>query len=164
VTRTYAYASGACLTGVTTAGVTQGRTTDNGGRETALALMSHQLAPSYDSDDHVTRVVDGASTTDFAFDAAGRRVSVTSGGSTKRFLTVPSAGGGYESPQAVTDASGALIASYVLIARGVRDAGPFLEMISDDGRCALRIVKETGVILYGKIDLQKAEYIWRQLR
>jgi RHS repeat-associated protein len=113
VASTYAYASGARLTGITTAGVTEGCTTDSGGRETALALMSHQLALTYDSDDHVTRVVDGASTTDFAFDAAGRRVGVTSGGSSKRFLTAPNAGDGYESPQAVTDASGALIASYV---------------------------------------------------
>jgi RHS repeat-associated protein len=113
VLSTYAYASGARLTGITTAGVTEGRTTDNGGRETALALMSHQLALTYDSDDHVTRVVNGASATDFTFDAAGRRVSVTSGGATKRFLTAPNAGDGYESPQAITDASGALIASYV---------------------------------------------------
>jgi RHS repeat-associated protein len=113
VTSTYAYASGARLTGITTAGVSEGRTTDNGGRETALALLSHQLALTYDSDDHVTRVLEGASTTDFAFDATGRRVSVTSGGQTKRFLQAPNAGDGYESPQAVTDASGALIASYV---------------------------------------------------
>jgi RHS repeat-associated protein len=113
VVSTYAYAAGARLTGITTAGITEGRTTDNGGRETALALMSHQLALTYDSDDHVTRVVDGANTADFAFDAAGRRVAVTSSGTTKRFLTAPNAGDGYDSPQAVTDASGALIASYV---------------------------------------------------
>jgi RHS repeat-associated protein len=75
--------------------------------------MSHHLALTYDNDDHVTRVVDGASTTEFAFDAAGRRVSVTAGGENKRFLQAPNGGDGYESPQAVTDATGALIASYV---------------------------------------------------
>ena len=63
--------------------MTEARTTDTGGRETGLAVMSHQLALTYDSDDHVTRVLDGATTTDFAFDAAGRRVGVTSGAGSK---------------------------------------------------------------------------------
>jgi hypothetical protein len=49
------------------------------------------------------------------------------------------------------------------LAKGVRDAGPYLEMISDDGRYAFRILKENGAVLYGRIDLQEAEYIWRQL-
>jgi YD repeat-containing protein len=113
VVSTYSYAAGSRLIGVSTEGELEAWTTDNGGRETGLVVDGRQLSLTYDSDDHVTRVVDGSATTEFAFDAIGRRVAATTAGVTKRFLTAPNAGDGYESPQAVTNATGSLIASYV---------------------------------------------------
>jgi RHS repeat-associated protein len=112
VVSTYSYAAGSRLVGLSTEGELEARVTDNGGRETELVEDGRQLALTYDSDDHVTRVVDGSATTEFAFDALGRRVGVTTTSGTNRFLTAPNAGDGFESPQAITDASGAVIVSY----------------------------------------------------
>jgi len=46
---------------------------------------------------------------------------------------------------------------------GVKDAGEFFVMKSEDGLYAFRILKDTGRILYGKMDLAKMDYIWRAL-
>lgn len=64
--------------------------------------------------DHITRVVDGGIEVErYTFDGMGRRVAVNNGASTKKFLIAPNVGDGYESPRAVTDGIGNLIASYV---------------------------------------------------
>jgi RHS repeat-associated protein len=63
--------------------------------------------------DHITRVLGGGIDESYEFDGMGRRVGTTTGASVKRFLIAPNLGSGYESPQAVTDGSGNLIASYV---------------------------------------------------
>jgi hypothetical protein len=46
---------------------------------------------------------------------------------------------------------------------GVKDAGEFFVMKSEGGFYAFRILKDTGRILYGKMDLAKLDYIWRAL-
>jgi len=58
-------------------------------------------------------VDDGVEVASYAYDGAGRRVGSVIGGVSKRYLVAPNVGDGYETPQAVTDASGALIAAYV---------------------------------------------------
>ena len=64
--------------------------------------------------DHVTRVVEGGIEVErYTFDGAGRRVSANNGTGVRKFVTAPSIGDGYDSPQAVTDGSGNLLAAFV---------------------------------------------------
>jgi RHS repeat-associated protein len=87
---------------------------DAGGRLTSVTRGGVARTIEYDSMDHITRVVDGGIEVDrYTFDGMGRRVEADDGTGVKRFLTAPNLGDGYESPQAVTDGSGNLIASYV---------------------------------------------------
>ena len=64
--------------------------------------------------DHLTRVVDGGIEVErYTFDGAGRRIAADNGTGLRRFLTAPNLGDGFDSPQAVTDDSGNLIAAFV---------------------------------------------------
>ncbi len=111
---TYSYAAGFKLTGITGTAGNEVYAHDAGGRLTGIDRGGVHRDVEYDSMDHITRVVDGGIEVErYTFDGMGRRVAVNNGASVKRFLIAPNLGDGYESPQAVVDGSGNLIASYV---------------------------------------------------
>jgi RHS repeat-associated protein len=110
----YSYAAGFKLTGISGTGGSEVYGHDAGGRLTSIDRGGVHRVMEYDSMDHITRVTDGGLEVErYTFDGTGRRVGVGAGASAKRFLIAPSLGDGYESPQAVTDGSGNVIATYV---------------------------------------------------
>ena len=121
-TETYVYASGARLLHIERGGApVASYTYDGGGRVTRIerGVDAHTL--SYDADDHVVAIADevAATSTHFAFDAAGRRVAREerdAGGTPTaelRFATAPTLAAGLDSPHLVTDAAGAPVGGYV---------------------------------------------------
>jgi RHS repeat-associated protein len=111
---TYSYAAGFKLTGITSTSGNEAYGHDAGGRLTSVTKGGVARTIEYDSFDHITRIVDGGIEVErYTFDGMGRRVGVNNGASIKRFLIAPNLGDGYDSPQAVVDGSGNLIASYV---------------------------------------------------
>jgi RHS repeat-associated protein len=110
----YSYASGFKLTGITGSTGNEVYGHDGGGRLTSIDRGGVHRVMEYDSMDHITKVTDGGIDVEqYMFDGMGRRVGVGAGASAKRFLIAPNLGEGYESPQAVTDESGNVIATYV---------------------------------------------------
>jgi len=110
----YAYAAGFKLSSVTRGSETDVFTYDGGGRTTGIDRGGVARGLEWNVDDKLTRVVDdGVEVASYAYDGAGRRVGSVIGGVSKRYLVAPNVGDGYETPQAITDASGALIAAYV---------------------------------------------------
>jgi RHS repeat-associated protein len=111
---TYSYAAGFKLTGITGTEGDETYTHDGGGRLVGVSRGGVNRTIDYDSMDHITKVTDGGIEVErYTFDGIGRRVGVTTGGTVKKFLIAPNLGDGYESPQAVTDASGGLIATFI---------------------------------------------------
>ena len=111
---TYSYAAGFKLTGISGTDGNEVYAHDAGGRLTGVSRGGVNRTIEYDSMDHIARVVDGGLEVErYTFDGMGRRVAVNNGSSTKKFLIAPNMGDGYESPQAVTDAGGNVIASYI---------------------------------------------------
>ena len=51
-----------------------------------------------------------------------------------------------------------------VIKGAVVDEGPHLMMIANDGRFAIRILKTTGEILYGRFNVERLEYVFEALR
>jgi RHS repeat-associated protein len=111
---TYSYAAGFKLTGITSSAGNETYGHDAGGRLTSITRDGSTKTLSYDSMDHITHVAGGGVDETYEFDGMGRRVGVTTlGGGSKRFLTAPNLGDGYESPQAVVDDLGNLVATFV---------------------------------------------------
>lgn len=89
-------------------------THDASGRLTGVTRDGTAKTLTYDSMDHITRVFGSGVDERYEFDGMGRRVRNTKIGSeARRFLVAPNLGDGYESPQAVADESGNLIATFV---------------------------------------------------
>jgi RHS repeat-associated protein len=113
---TYSYSAGFKLDSISHSGggADDGFQYDGGGRLIGFDRGGVHREINYDSEDRVKRVVDGGIEVErYTFDGAGRRVAVDDGTGTKRFLTAPNRGDGYSSPQAVTDASGNVLATFV---------------------------------------------------
>jgi RHS repeat-associated protein len=114
ISESYSYASGFKLTGIMGSAGNEVYAHDGGGRLTSVDRGGVHRVMEYDSMDHITKVTDGGMEVErYTFDGMGRRVGVGAGASAKRFLIAPNLGDGYESPQAVTDGSGNVIATYV---------------------------------------------------
>jgi RHS repeat-associated protein len=110
----YSYAAGFRLMSVTHAGGADNFTYDGGGRVTAIDRGGSHRELSYNSDDKVTRVTDnGIEQVSYTYDGFGRRVGMSEGYQSASYLVAPNLGDGYESPQAVMDASGNVQAFYV---------------------------------------------------
>jgi RHS repeat-associated protein len=111
---TYSYAAGFKLTGIMGSAGNETYGYDGGGRLASVDRGGVHRVMEYDSMDHITKVTDGGLEVErYTFDGMGRRVGVVAGASAKRFLIAPNLGDGYESPQAVTDGSGNVVATYV---------------------------------------------------
>jgi len=64
--------------------------------------------------DHITHVTGGGVDESYAFHGVGRRVKITTAGfGARKLLVAPNLSDGYESPQAVTDDAGNLVATFV---------------------------------------------------
>jgi RHS repeat-associated protein len=113
---TYSYAAGFKLTSVSHSGggADDAIGYDNGGRVTSITRNGTTKTLEYDSLNHITKVSEGGiERVRYTFDGAGNRVAADDGTGSRHFLTAPNLGDGYQSPQAVTDASGNLVATFV---------------------------------------------------
>ena len=110
----YAYEDGFQLASITTTSGTETYGYDGGGRQVTATRGGVARVLEYNSDDKLTRVVDGGSeVVEYAYDGAGRRVSMDDGAGVRRYLVAPNVGDGFETAQAVTDASGNVLTRYV---------------------------------------------------
>ena len=109
----YAYSAGFKLDSVTHSGSTDTFGYDGGGRVTGINRDGSTQSLEYNSDDKITHVSGGSTDVRYSYDGVGRRVGKTEGGVSTRYLIAPNLGDGFESPQAVTDGSGAMVATFV---------------------------------------------------
>ena len=109
----YSYSAGFKLDNVTKSSSVDSFTYDGGGRVTGINRDGSTQSLEYNSDDKVTRVSGGATDVQYTYDGVGRRVAKVEGGATTRYLVAPNLGAGLDSPQAVTDASGNILATFV---------------------------------------------------
>jgi len=110
----YTYEPGFKLASVSGPGGTELYGHDDGGRLVAIDRDGVQRDLEYNSDDKITRVLDdGVQVARYEYDGVGRKVAAIAGGTTRRYLTAPNLGDGFETPQAVVDEAGALVSSFV---------------------------------------------------
>jgi RHS repeat-associated protein len=110
----YDYEAGFKLATVTGSSGSENYDYDGGGRLTSVDRSGVARTLEYNSDDKLTRVLNGGSeVASYTYDGVGRRVAANDGAGTRRYLVAPNVGDGFETPQAVTDASGTLLTSYV---------------------------------------------------
>jgi len=111
---TYSYAAGFRLTGISGPSGSETYTHDAGGRLVGIDRDGSTKTLTYDSMDHITHVTGGGVDESYEFDGVGRRVKITTAGfGARKLLVAPNLGDGYESPQAVTDDAGNLVATFV---------------------------------------------------
>ena len=109
----YAYSAGFRLNTVTKSTGVDSFTYDGGGRVTGINRDGSTSTLEYNSDDKITHISGGSTDVRYSYDGVGRRVAKVEVGFTTRYLTAPNLGDGFESPQAVTDASGNVVATFV---------------------------------------------------
>ena len=109
----YSYSAGFKLDSVTRSTGVDSFIYDGGGRVTGITRDGSTRSLEYNSDDKITHISGGSTDVRYSYDGVGRRVGKTEGGVSTRYLIAPNLGDGFESPQAVTDGSGNVVATFV---------------------------------------------------
>lgn len=115
VTENYRYSAGAQLDEITVdSNPTATFAYDGAGRQTGATRPGQDYALTFDPDGNVVGIDDsGLPLAAYQFDGEGRRERAEHGGAERRFLVAPSMGAGFESPHAVLDETGQLVARWV---------------------------------------------------
>jgi RHS repeat-associated protein len=113
----YNYASGFRLSTVQDANETEQYVYDADGRLTQINRDGSDIDLSHDDYDRLTQVSNGTTgqSTQYLYDAQGRRMGENSGTSQLRYLVAPSMGGGLDVQDLITDGSGNLLSNYIYV-------------------------------------------------
>jgi RHS repeat-associated protein len=113
----YNYSSGYRLSSVQDANETEQYVYDADGRLTQINRDGNDIDLSHDDYDRLTQVSNGTTgqSTQYLYDAQGRRMGENSGTSQLRYLVAPSMGGGLDVQDLITDGSGNLLSNYIYV-------------------------------------------------